>query len=715
MRSHRNVLAAFLGIAGLTRNAIAQDDWGLVPNETIEVAAFLDLSAEALGWNIQYDPALLRGQVTLRITRPLDASALRELVERVLAGLDLTVIDIGSGFMAVVKKGDAESVAVPRIGSAGTDLGLFVIEILEPEHISPSSAVAVLSQLSSGRESSVQVLEGTGYILMRESSSRAKVMLDMLTEIDTPLAAEGLRRVDLKSLTPEQAAMTFMQMGLSSGGTVSSGQDGGASGRVRIATLPGQSAVFLSGSASILDTAERLLQELDAGQTESTRVYSAQRQRASDLLGLIQSVIEADTSARGTLHAWVDNANNAIVVTGPESVHLRVEQLLGLLDRTPASDRRALEAIEIRHRPAEEVLTLLELLLEEEAVEQVPAEESAIGSGDTEPFAAAQDSGGATQARSAELSGRVQLAVDDKNNRLLASGFPADIDRVRHLIKELDIRQPQVFVEVTLVSLTEGQSRDLGVELSGAISSGNTLIELFSLFGLNSTRAGDGSVTPPGAASAGGTGVILDPGDFSAVVRALESVTDGRSVIRPNVLVDNNQTADLDSVVEEPFLTSSLNDGGIATGFGGSSNSGTQISVTPSITAGDQLSIDYSISLSSFTGDSADPALPPPRQTNSLNSSVTIPDGFAVALGGFESRVLTEAVSGTPPLSWIPILGELFKSRSNSASTSRFYVFIRASVSRDEQFRSLKYVSDTLLGEAEINDGWPRTEPRIIR
>ena len=74
-----------------------------------------------------------------------------------------------------------------------------------------------------------------------------------------------------------------------------------------------------------------------------------------------------------------------------------------------------------------------------------------------------------------------------------------------------------------------------------------------------------------------------------------------------------------------------------------------------------------------------------------------------------------EAVSKTPLLSDIPLVGELFKNRSDSTSRSRFYVFIRASVLRHEGFADLKYLSDTDVVGAEIDNGWPDVEPRIIR
>jgi general secretion pathway protein D len=208
---------------------------------------------------------------------------------------------------------------------------------------------------------------------------------------------------------------------------------------------------------------------------------------------------------------------------------------------------------------------------------------------------------------------------------------------------------------------------------------------------------------------------VLDPGSFSALVKALETVNEGRTLTIPKVLVTNQQAAQLNSVLQTPFASTNASTTVATTSFGGTQDAGTQISVTPRITEGDELSLDYTITLSSFVGDAASPALPPPRQQNMLKSTATIPDGFTVAVGGLE--VETEGTSSTrvPLLGSIPILGALFSSQSRTRTKSHFYVFLRTSVLRSQTFEDLRYVSAGELAAAKLDDGWPRVQPRIIR
>lgn len=263
-----------------------------------------------------------------------------------------------------------------------------------------------------------------------------------------------------------------------------------------------------------------------------------------------------------------------------------------------------------------------------------------------------------------------------------------------------------------MVSLSEGDSLDFAVQLEKLLDLENdTALRLMSLFGLGLPTGAIGS----GGGGSGFTGTVLNPGEFSAVIRALETVNKGRALSRPYLLVGNNQTATFDSVVEEPFVAVNASSTVATTSFGGSQAAGTQITVTPTITAGDHLELEYSVSLSSFVGESSDPSIPPPRQDSSVSSVSTIPDGYTVVVGGIETITEGEAVSKVPLLGDIPLLGELFKSRSKSRSRSRFFVFIRADVMRGDGFESLKYISDLAMDEAGVDDGWPEVQPRVIR
>ena len=98
--------------------------------------------------------------------------------------------------------------------------------------------------------------------------------------------------------------------------------------------------------------------------------------------------------------------------------------------------------------------------------------------------------------------------------------------------------------------------------------------------------------------------------------------------------MNDNGKGKLQSVSQEPFAeildTASTQS---RTGLGGQAEAGTTISVEPHISQDDYLQLAYSIELSSFTG-TASSGLPPPSQKNTVDSTVTIPDGYTIVVGG---------------------------------------------------------------------------------
>ena len=325
---------------------------------------------------------------------------------------------------------------------------------------------------------------------------------------------------------------------------------------------------------------------------------------------------------------------------------------------------------------------------------------------------AANSSGGRTTKIEASALGNLSVTADESASRLIAVGETRLLDDLEDLIRELDIRHPQVLVETLILSLTETQERDFGIELQKQFSSGSAGVQLASLFGLGSP---DPFSTIPAASGTGGSAVVLDPGEFSAVVRALESINEGRSLTIPKVLVNNNEDATLSSVVQTPYTSTNASSTVATTSFGGTIDAGTNVTVNPQIAAGDQLVLSYTVSLSSFVGEALDPTVPPPKQENRLQSTATVPDGHTVVLGGLEIETESEGETRVPILGSMPLISPLFRQQSRTNTKSRFYVFLKCSVMRDSTYEDLRYVSDRALAEAGLDDGWPELEPRVIK
>lgn len=474
-----------------------------------------------------------------------------------------------------------------------------------------------------------------------------------------------------------------------------------------------------------------------------------------------------------------DDLTGSLIITASPADHEEIELLLARLNDLPAEARRPVRSYKVRNRGVKEMQGVLMDLLragvfDAAAMSADPAgfrdgqspSQSPIGSA-AEPGVGPQSSSrrsspggvplqlpeggsgglvrpglgrsdgasadGADESTRVGLNGRdlsrsnvvsgtsrdgggsggpsLTLTADEPTNTLIAVGDPRVLAQIEQLLPTLDVRQAQVMLDAFVVSLTDSQSVDFGVELERLRVSGDTLIRLSSLFGIAGGAAGNRTVPD----RTGFTGAVLDPGEFSIVVRALEGINKGRSLSNPKVLVGNNQQASFNSVLQQPFATQNASTTVSTTSFGGTQDAGTTISVKPQVAQGDHIVLDYSVSLSSFVGAAPNPNLPPPRQQNSVQSVVTIPDGFTAVVGGLEAVSQGDSRTQVPIVGSIPIVGELFKSTTISQSRNRFFVFLRASVLRNENLDDLRFISEPDLKAADVDDGMPDLAPRIIR
>jgi general secretion pathway protein D len=133
---------------------------------------------------------------------------------------------------------------------------------------------------------------------------------------------------------------------------------------------------------------------------------------------------------------------------------------------------------------------------------------------------------------------------------------------------------------------------------------------------------------------------VVCPDVVDAVIRAPASSGWTSVLSVPKILVNDNASATLASVSEAPFTSINASDTVSTTSFAGYASAGTTVTLTPQISEGDHVVLDYAVTLNSFTGDGGG-GVPPPRQTNNVSSRVTVPDGHAVIVGGLKRKDTT--------------------------------------------------------------------------
>ncbi len=671
--------------------------------EEVELVDLLDACAAGLDLALDYDRAQIQGKVTIKSDLGFSDEGMWSLANRLLASKKLASIQApGEDALGIVSVGEAAKLA--RIETDVRTARAGFVKVLKQLHyVEPEKAADSLRAVLASEGCLVQPIKDANQILLAGPRPQVIEALDLVDMLDSPVPPV-VEAFQMRHATPTGVVALLERV------TKAIEQVGKFKPEGVALAEPVSGTILVVAPEPELFWWKEQIERFDRVQPSVTRNYVPQRFSLKETARLVQDVARGPVETAGGWRMVEDDLTGTLVITATPAQHEEVERVLVRLENEQPDSRIALRAFPIRHRDVDEFLGLLENLLQGKPL---PATgESAGGENPTARDALPAPplpTGGRPVPEASDLS----LAKDSGTNRILAVGPPRLLDELARLITELDVVHPQVLVEALIVTLTDSETRDLAVELQKIGTDNGTLWRLASLFGAGSLDPTGGTLPPPGGT--GVEGVLLDPGSFSGVMRALETVNHGRTLNIPKVLVNNNQTAHLDSLLQQPFATSNTSTNLATISFGGTLDAGTSVQITPQITDGDQLLVEYQVSLSTFVGDSSDPTLPPPRQETKLASQATVPDGYTVVVGGLEVETKTDAESRVPFLGAIPILGQLFKSQSRTETKSRFFVFLRCSVLRGVSFQDLRHITAPALALAGVDDDLPVVEPRIIR
>lgn len=695
----------------------------------VDLARLADLVAAFAHVSLQYDPQRLRGMVKLAVEQELSGAELWKVFNQVLQSQGFTTVVAGQpAIYQVVPLAEAANVALVLSPEARRSLSFqpgYAVVMFELRHLGAEAALKAVSQLQGGgRAGKAHTLGDDPHRLvvggLIEKIAETELVLSLLDR-------DGVAPV-VRTYRPQRAAPAALQAGLvAAWNAVDRISSGRRPADVQV-TPDGSGLLLITGNENIAEL-ERLVGELDRSEPEETRSYRPRFFAIADVARLLEQVLGGGrTGQPGRSLAIVqDDLTNALIITATSAQHQRITEMLQSLDDAPPEARRQVRSFVIRNRSVDDLAQVLTGMVqsgllqgrlmaqgEPPAAEAAPTTPAAPAPAATPPPAASRPAQAITSPGEQNQDLSLVLTTDKVTNTLIALGEPRVLAQLEKLLAELDVRLPQVELEVTMVSLSDSTARDVGVELVQMFSHGETSVALSSLFGLSSVVAG-ADAAARAATGTGATGLVLHPGDFAGVIRALETVNQGRSLVRAKVVVNNNAEASLQGVVQEPFSSINSSNTVATTSFGGTSDAGTQVKVTPQIAAGDHVTLVYSIVQSAFTGAASAQGLPPPKRSDTVASTATVPDSFVIAVGGLSN--LSQGLSETrlPILGAIPVLGRLFKTETRRKSDDRFYVFIKANILRHQRFEDLRQSSEAPRQAAGVaDDGWPKLEPKLM-
>jgi general secretion pathway protein D len=172
---------------------------------------------------------------------------------------------------------------------------------------------------------------------------------------------------------------------------------------------------------------------------------------------------------------------------------------------------------------------------------------------------------------------------------------------------------------------------------------------------------------------------------WDVAVQAAESDSHASIIQRPRIQTSQAKPAQFFVGETKPYVTSTYNNS-YSGGYGGSSYSqlsvGVELDVTPFINPDGLVVMDIQQEIDDFNGTTTIQGVGEVPNTikRTLNTEIAVRDRDTVILGGFIKSDKANSKSGVPWLQDIPLLGNLFSSRSDSKDRKELIVLMRPTV-----------------------------------
>ena len=629
-----------------------------------DIRAFVQDAARVTGQTFIVD-GRVNGKVSVVTDRPLSRSEYFEVFLSTLRANGLVAIPIrGGGYR--IQPSDGAATQPTRVGSRAATSSQFVTEVFRLRSIDATSAVETLRPLVS-REGSLTANKNANSLVVADYADNIRRIRDLLRQIDRDSAATQIVALDNAGAREIATALQAL-----------AGQGGGEGARppVSIAAIDSSNAIALRGDPTSVARFAAMAKELDARAQSGAeiRVYRLEHANAATLLETVQSLIGGQNGS---------SASN-----------------------------------------------------------DVPTVAAPVAGGGAAPVVApivASSSG--TGPNSIGGRGPVVVTRYEGTNALIIAANP-DVQRtLGELIRQLDTRPEQVLVEAIVVEIGNEAAKKLGVQflvggkdapfaatnyanaspniltIAGAIGAEELTRTTTTVNGNTTTTAtnsalGD-SLQEAAAASilsatGGFGGFAMDIGKnaiFGTIINAIAADTESNLLATPHIVTLNNQKAKFLVGQEVPVSTGEQLSANFENAFRTVQRQevGIKLEVTPQVNAQGDVKLFLKQEVSSVAGPVSSRSSDLILNKREFETTLTVGDGQLLAIGGLLNDDERRTIERIPLLSDIPIIGELFKSRSRSRSKTNLMVFIRPTILRSREdgdrltARRYDYVRDMQL------------------
>jgi general secretion pathway protein D len=434
----------------------------------------------------------------------------------------------------------------------------------------------------------------------------------------------------------------------------------------------------------VLSNVKRLLAIISAldvaGVGEQITVIPLKHAGVAEMVNALNSVFGPETSPRTraalpyAVKIIADERTNAVLVRASEVDTARIRELVNILDREAPKGESRMQVYRLQYANAEELAKILmNLPIVKEAKTPTP----------TAPRTAKPPTGT-----------EVQIAADKATNTLIITASKDDYRTLEEVIKKIDVPRAMVYIEALLMEVSVRKDFKVGVEWrflkdtgsvpgfdtgrsavlggSGGLGAGGS----YSIIPGDSTSPSFPSGFSLGIIGAGITiGDVIFP-NIGAVLQAVQRDSDVYILSNPQLLTSDNEEATVIVGKNIPYITrqerSTTNVDYTNYEY---KDVGVTLKITPTINTEKFVRQKIDLEVTQLVTEESSTGLPTTLK-RATKTVVSVKDGQTIVISGIMGDSTEKAVYKVPLLGDIPIIGWLFKSKSDTRDKTNLYVFI---------------------------------------
>ncbi|OGT50946.1 MAG: hypothetical protein A3F17_08140 [Gammaproteobacteria bacterium RIFCSPHIGHO2_12_FULL_41_15] len=262
------------------------------------------------------------------------------------------------------------------------------------------------------------------------------------------------------------------------------------------------------------------------------------------------------------------------------------------------------------------------------------------------------------------ISPRGHVEADTRTNQLWIEEDALHLQYIRHLVQQWDVPVLQVFIKARIVSVDDHFTHTLGLLFSTARKSSESSS---SDADLSTSTVEAGTIEFPIARL--GNGRQLD-----LALSALEQAGHANVLSKPELMAHNHQMAVIESGEEVPYQEK--------TGQGNTSvtfkKATLRLKITPDILPGGRILLHLTVNQDKISHWQVNGV--PVIRTQQLTTQVLLRNQETVVLGGIYEHIHSFQEEGVPVLRHLPLMGALFRHRSQINQRKQLLIFVTPEV-----------------------------------